>query len=151
MCVVQWTWQRRICNYRSVRTETQEVSWKQNTRTALECPVLTSLDLRSHLCAFTRSCCQATRRRSTCQLAQTGTNLAITEIIDHVGNVPGNCCLLIYGLHNGSQYRGQTCNVDCWDERRLLRREVTTIGIISWPQDDKWRQLGNENWPFARC
>jgi hypothetical protein len=24
------------------------------------------------------------------------------KIIDHVGNVPGNCCLFVYGLHNGT-------------------------------------------------
>jgi len=59
---------------------------------------------------------QATRLLFTCQPAQTGTNLATSEIIDHVRNVPGNCCLIIYGLHNGSQYRGQTCNVDCSDD-----------------------------------
>ena len=43
--------QSQICPYRDAENE-----FKQNTCTASVCPVLTSLDLRSHLCAFTRSC-----------------------------------------------------------------------------------------------
>jgi hemolysin activation/secretion protein len=67
---------------------------------------------------------QVTRLRFTCQLAQTGTNLAISEIIDHVGNVPRNCCLFIYGLHNGTvnivdklatSIAGMMSD-DCWDD-----------------------------------
>lgn len=43
------------------------------------------------------------------------------------------------------QYRGQTCNVDCWDDEwRLLREKVATFGMIN------WRQLGNDNWPTIR-
>jgi hypothetical protein len=78
------------------------------------------------ICALSHSLVrEATRLRFACQPAQTGTILAISEIIDHVGNVPGNCCLFIYGLHNG------TVNIvdklatwivgimsdDCWDEK----------------------------------
>ena len=75
---------------------------------------------------------QATRLLFTCQLAQTGTNLAISEIIDHVRNVPGNCCLIIYGLYNG------TVNI-------VDKLATSVVGMMSDDCcDEKRRQLGND-------